>query len=152
MMAQQLRFGEAPVRHLKNAHNRPEPRVAEGATLARTGVRTAIDVSDGLVDDIQKLCKASGVDAVVQSDLVPVDSVLRGAYPDDWLDLALGGGEDYELLFTAPADVMDRAMAALDVQVSVIGEVVEGTDDVRVVDREGSPVKVARGGWDHFPR
>ena len=152
MMAQRLRFDETTSRHLKDAHNRPEPRVAEGAALARAGVRAAIDVSDGLVDDIQKLCKSSGVGAVVQSHLVPVDDVLKGAYPDAWLEVALGGGEDYELLFTAPADVIDQAMAALDVPGTIIGQVVEGTGDVRVVDREGSLVEVARSGWDHFPR
>ncbi|MCH8206315.1 MAG: thiamine-phosphate kinase, partial [Chloroflexi bacterium] len=76
----------------------------------------------------------------------------KNAYPDDWLELALGGGEDYELLFTASAGVMDRAMAALDVSGTIIGQVVEGTGEVSVVDHEGAPVELARGGWDHFPR
>ncbi|MCH8206316.1 MAG: thiamine-phosphate kinase, partial [Chloroflexi bacterium] len=70
MMTQRLRFDEATSRHLTDAHNRPEPRVAEGAALARAGANAAIDVSDGVLDDLRKLCKASGVDAVVQSHLV----------------------------------------------------------------------------------
>ena len=150
MMTQRLQFDEATSRHLKHAHNRPEPRVPQGAALAGVGANAAIDVSDGLVDDLQKLCKASGVGAVVQSHLVPVDGPLKTAYPDDWLALGLGGGEDYELLFTASADVIDRAIEVLDMPTTVIGHIPDETGEVTVVDRDGNTVDVARGGWDHF--
>ena len=150
MMTRELTFDEVTRRHMKDAHNRPEPRVDEGTTLARAGATAAIDVSDGLLDDLGKLTKASSVDAVVQSHLVPVDEVLKKAYPDDWLELALGGGEDYELLFTAPVDVMETLVNTLDVPVTVIGETATGTGEVRVVDQNGSPVEVGLTGWDHF--
>ena len=87
--------------HLRDAHNRPTPRVSEGLALVRAGVAAAMDISDGLVDDLGKMCAASGVGAVVRAERVPTDRSLRRAYPHEYLELALTGGEDYELLFTA---------------------------------------------------
>ena len=151
MVTQGLRFGETTMRHLKDAHNRPEPRVDQGSALVRAGATAAIDVSDGLLADLGKLAKASGVDALIQSYLLPVDEVLKKTYPDDWLELALGGGEDYELLFTAPSDVMDPATTGPDVPLTVIGQVVEGTGQVTVLNPDGKPLEADRSGWDHFP-
>ena len=136
--------------HLINAHNRPNPRIEEGVELARHGVTAAMDVSDGLLVDLGKLCEASGIGAVVRSDLVPVDEYLSGAFPDAWLDLALSGGEDYELLFTASSGVVDAVAAAVDVRVTVIGDTVNQQGTVRVVDQDGRPVTPNRTGWDHF--
>lgn len=150
MLTQGLRFDGETAGHLRDAHNRPLPRVAQGVALAQQGVAAAIDVSDGLVSDLERMCEASGVGASIHADLVPADEFLKEAYPEEWLDLALGGGEDYELLFTAPLHVMERAVAALDVPVSVIGEVIEGPPQVRVLDQEGRVMAVDRGGWDHF--
>lgn len=137
-------------RHLRDAHHRPMPRVPQGMALAQQGVVAAMDVSDGLVDDLGKLCRASGVGAIVQAERVPADDFLRRAYPNDWLELALGGGEDYELLFTAPAEVMESAVAALDVPVSIIGDIIAGPPKVAVLDKRGRSIAVKRGGWDHF--
>ena len=150
MMLQELSFDRETSAHLANAHNRPVPRVVQGLLLVGQGVAAAIDVSDGLVDDLRKLCESSGVGAVVHSAQVPADDVLKRAYPDDWLSLALSGGEDYELLFTAPPQVMERVTSLLDVPVSAIGEVVAEPQVVTVLDQAGSPIRVERGGWDHF--
>ena len=113
-------------------------------------MRTAMDVSDGLVHDLGKLCAASGVGAVVHAEQTPADGFLREAYPEGWLDLALTGGEDYELLFTAPRRVMEAAAAALDVPVTVIGEIVEGEPGVTVLGADGRPRPMGAGGWEHF--
>ena len=137
-------------RHLREAHNRPTPRVAEGAALTAAGVRTAMDVSDGLVADLGKLCQASGVAAVLPGAHKAADACLRRAFPADWPELSLTGGEDYELLFTAPPDVMARAAHALDVPVHVIGEITKGPPSVRVLDSEGRELGLAEAGWDHF--
>ena len=150
MMRQELSFDEETSLHLRLAHNRPVARISEGMVLAGQGVRAAIDVSDGLVDDLRKLCASSGVGAVVHSDDVPADRFLRRAYPDQWLPLALTAGEDYELLFTAPPETMDRVVGLLDTPVSVIGETVEEGAGVTVVDKLGNRVGVEGGGWDHF--
>lgn len=136
--------------HLKDAHRRPMPRIPQGIELLQRGVIAAMDISDGLVDDLEKLCKASQVGAVIRSDLVPADEFLKRAYPADWLTLALSGGEDYELLFTAPETVMDTVTSTLSIPVTVIGEVVEAPPQVTVLDSDGRAMSVERGGWDHF--
>ena len=146
-----LTFDEAVTRHLESAHNRPMPRVQEGQTLAHEGVRAAMDVSDGLVDDLGKLAAASGVGAEVCASQVPVDGHLRRAFPLDHLQLALNGGEDYELLFTGPEDVVAGALAALGPSAAVIGRVVEGRPgEVRVLDDSGADLEISKRGWDHF--
>ena len=152
MLLDGLRFDGATAKHLMNAHHRPMPRVTEGMALLDAGVLAAIDISDGLVDDLGKICRASGVGATIRSESVPVDQVLRGAYSDDWLDMALGGGEDYELLFTAPSAVIHEVASMLHVRVSVIGDVVEGQPVVIVMDEQGEPIPARRDGWDHLLR
>ena len=135
---------------LKDSHNRPMPRVSEGETLARLGVRCAMDISDGLADDLGKLCRASAVGAKIHASQVPADDRLKYTYPASWLSLALGSGEDYELLFTAPADVMQSTVAASATPITVIGEIVEAGQGVTVLDADGAPLDIGSGGWDHF--
>ena len=136
--------------YLSAAHNRPMPRVAEGLALTGLGVRCAMDISDGLMDDLGKLCRASGVGAQVLASCIPADERLISTFPASWLDLALGGGEDYELLIAAPADVMRCALQAMDTPLTVIGEVVERNQGITVLDDSGQPMQVRSGGWDHF--
>ena len=142
--------GLASYAFLMNAHNRPMPRVPEGEVLARAGVRCAMDISDGLVDDLGKLCRASEVGARINATDIPADDRLKATYPSSWLKLALGGGEDYELLFTAPPEVMQSATVTLESPVTVIGEVVEVGQGVNVLDEDGIPMMIGSGGWDHF--
>jgi thiamine-monophosphate kinase len=161
--------GRRPTAALVRVHNRPVPRVAEGRALVRAGVRAAMDVSDGLIADLGKLCAASNVRAVVSAERVPVADELKRAFPNDFLQLALGGGEDYELLFAAPPDVMRRACANVGPsRPTVIGRAIAPRGRrarpgakpgarltgppgaVRVVDREGQEVAVASAGWDHL--
>ncbi len=118
-------------------HKRPEPRVAAGMALRRLGVSAAIDLSDGLSLDLERLCRESKVSADLNGD-VPV---MRGAS----LEEALHGGEDYELLFTAPAKtrVPDRIE---DVAVRRIGTIVRGK--AGVVRWKGRAMSAK--GFDHF--
>ena len=135
---------------LKNAHNRPVPRVSEGETLAELGVRCAMDISDGLWDDLGKLCRASNVGAQVRSPLIPVDHRLKAVFPGEWLALAIGGGEDYELLFTAHAEVISRAATTISTPITVIGRIHEAGQGITVLDESGNVLEVGAGGWDHF--
>ena len=149
----QLLAGDVPDQssELVRQHRRPCPHVAAGKALAAAGVRCAMDVSDGLADDLGKLCSASGVSAVIYADKAPAIPALKTAFPDDWLDLALYGGEDYVLLFTAPSDIMDAAMTRLPPGGAVIGEVKDGAPgSVVVLDEHGAPRSRAGAGWDHF--
>ena len=140
-------------RRLVNRHNRPTPRVSEGLALREAGVRCAMDVSDGLTADLAKLCAASGAAAVVRADAVPTDPALRAAFPDEWLDMALGGGEDYELLICADERTMNAARERLGDGLTVVGEIEPHRADgarVRVVGADGAAIKVKSGGWEHF--
>jgi thiamine monophosphate kinase len=77
--------------------------------------------------------------------------LLKQAYPDDYLDLALAGGEDYLLLFTAPAQVMALVMPQLSQGAAVVGELMAGEPGrVSVLDVDGSERPASGAGWDHF--
>ncbi len=136
---------------LRKAHLQPAPRVAEGQALVRAGVRAAIDISDGLVADLNHICTASKVGARVDVDAVPVHPQVREALGPRALDLALSGGEDYELMFTAPERVVQGVAGALGeaCPVTVIGEVTEGTK-VGLLARDGRTYYIGGQGWDHF--
>lgn len=134
------------------AHRRPEPCIPQGLVLSRHGIRTAMDISDGLVDDLSKLCRASHQAARLDALRIPVHPVLKGLFPQGFMDMALGGGEDYQLLFTAPQDLMDRVLPLLPTPAAVIGEIMEGEEGrVTVLDSEGvRELRAASAGWDHF--
>jgi thiamine-monophosphate kinase len=134
---------------------RPRARLRAGAALARGGVAAAmIDLSDGLLIDTDRLCAASGVGARVDADRLPLSPVLRGLEPAQARDLALAGGEDYELLFAvrprrlAPLRTM---RAALGCRVTEIGHVVRGHGVTVVADgRVLAPTTTL--GHEHFTR
>jgi thiamine-monophosphate kinase len=143
-------------RALLCAHRRPQPRVGAGLALVNAGVRCAIDVSDGLVADVGHLCERSGVDAEIDADRVPVHPAARERFGEAAVDMALTGGEDYELVCAAPAAVLARASALLahggEPRLVVIGEVVsqrESQPAVRV-RRGGRLLAVPQGGYQHF--
>ena len=142
--------GLSPDNPLIRAHRRPHPHIAAGRILAESGVAVAMDVSDGLAADLGKLGVASGVAARIIIDRVPAIPALKTAYPADWPALALYGGEDYVLLFTAPPDTMATALARLP-DAAAIGEIVAGTPGaVEIIGNDGNPVAANAAGWDHF--
>jgi thiamine-monophosphate kinase len=134
---------------LKNAFLHPTPRIAEGLLLVDQGVKTAIDISDGLVADLNQICKASQVGARLEVERVPVEPAVKTAFSERALELALSGGEDYELLFTASAEIVDKVKKAASCPVTAIGEITAGRG-VTLVDKEGNPFKLAKAGWEHF--
>ncbi len=137
-------------RSLVRAHRRPEPRIETGQTLLREGVRCAMDLSDGLTADLGKLCAASGTAATIDAEKVPVAQALREVFPEDALQLALGGGEDYELLFTGPLPLIERLVGGLPAA-AVIGEVTAGeAGRVVVVDESGAEMQLSEAGWEHL--
>jgi thiamine-monophosphate kinase len=151
LMLDGLAVSQEAAGHLRRCHRRPEPAVAEGQTLAGAGVLTAMDVSDGLADDLSKLCRASGLSACIFADQVPAHQLLKQAFPDGYLDLALAGGEDYTLLFTATPELMDKVMPLLPSDAAVVGEILAGEPGrVVIVDSVGNETAAGRGGWDHF--
>jgi len=149
MLDRNLQFDPDTMALLKNAHLRPQPRVAEGQLLARKGVRAAIDISDGLIADLGHLCKASGVGATLRVDRVPVHPEVRASFPEEYLDFALTGGEDYELLFTASQRVIYDLRNSVSLPISVIGEITREIG-VNLFDEQGRPFPIKYVGWDHF--
>ena len=146
--------GEA-AEFLRQAHRRPWPAVRQGRMLSQAGISTAMDVSDGLADDLSKLCSASGVAARILAADVPVHPMLRHAFPDNCLDLALAGGEDYVLLFTGPAPVVEPLMPALGEGSAIIGSVEpvyerSQAGAVILVNGSGDETPLTGSGWDHF--
>lgn len=138
-----------------SAQRRPVPRLSEGRALLDTGVRCGMDISDGLVADLQKLCFASDVSAEIVLERVPADPELSLVFGDSYRSQAIGGGEDFELLFVAPPQTMQRAQDALKkealTQATVIGKIVAGPGgDVTVRDERGDVVPISRKGFDHF--
>ena len=131
----------------------PVPRIAEGQALVAAGVKAGMDISDGLVGDLTHICEMSKVGAEINIDTVPVSSDLLRCYPEDALALALSGGEDYELLFTAPLALVKKIKKSADFSVTVIGQITEKhSGKVVLRDEFGRQVKMNVMGWDHFQR
>lgn len=137
---------------LVDRYQLPRPRVALGTALR--GVATAaLDVSDGLVADLGHLCTASGTGARIEVAQVPLSPAGAACVASDpTLQAAiLGGGDDYELLFSAPPDraaAVEAAARAADVAVTRIGTLTPGAA-VEVTDAAGDPVRLGKTGWHH---
>jgi thiamine-monophosphate kinase len=131
----------------------PQPRLALGRRLV--GVAAAMmDISDGLVADLGHICAVSGVAAVIEAGRLPLSPALDAALARDPGRLAavLGGGDDYELLFTAPPEAdatLMRLAHETGVPVTMIGRI-EAGQGVRVLDRDGAAITVAVAGYEHF--
>ncbi|HVY97946.1 MAG TPA: thiamine-phosphate kinase [Dongiaceae bacterium] len=129
---------------LADRYHLPQPRMQLGAALVGAA-HAALDVSDGLVADAGHIAEASRCGVVIHADRVPLSAAAQEALAGD-LDLLpaiLAGGDDYELLFTASAWRPEWK------GVTEIGEVVAG-EGVRVLDRDGGEIALARRGWQHF--
>lgn len=140
---------------LVSAHLTPVPRVSEARAAVETdAVRAMMDISDGLAADLPKMCKASGVGAVVYADKLPISGDLHSAaelLKADATDLAAGGGEDFELLIAAAPEDVGRVTEAVEdrtgSRVTEIGEFAEGPVEIVYPDGTRKPLK---GGWEHF--
>ena len=136
------------------ALHRPQPRLALG--LALVGLASAaIDVSDGLLADLGHILDRSGVAATVHADRLP-DAAARACpgHPALARQCLLAGGDDYELVFTAPpgrhAAILDLA-GRLDLPLNCIGSITrQGTGDLTLVDAEHKPLPMPSRGFDHF--
>jgi thiamine-monophosphate kinase len=133
---------------------RPEPRVGWGIVLGEQRLATSmIDISDGLSSDLNHVCEASGVGALIDSSLLPIDhqvTELCGRRALDPLQLALHGGEDFELLFTVnPKDIARLPRRVDGTPITRIGEIRDHDKGVRI--SEGARIwELNPGGWRHF--
>jgi thiamine-monophosphate kinase len=138
-----------PTGHLLDRYRLPRPRVG----LAIGGIASAgMDVSDGLIQDLGHICRASGLTGVVEVAAVPLSDQARAAGPA-WLETCLTGGDDYEVLMAVPPaheDALRRVARAIGVPVTRIGVLEAGPPRVLLRDAAGQAVTLAKGGWSHF--
>ncbi|MBM4446718.1 MAG: thiamine-phosphate kinase [Chloroflexi bacterium] len=151
MLKQELSFDAETSRLLRQAHLQPMPRVNEGQILLRHGVRAAIDISDGLIADLTHICQASKISAQINENAVPIHPAVQENFKSDCQQLALSGGEDYELLFTAGRQIIKQIQQSISCPVTVIGEITQGKKgQVTIIDANGRSIPWQQTGWEHF--
>lgn len=133
--------------------NYPTARIAAGQVL-RHAATSAIDISDGLIQDLAHITRASGVAAEIWIDKLPISPSVKGMLPEDKaIELALIGGEDYELLFTVPEEkkaYLEQNATAMGVEFCRIGQI-KGNSTETVLLKDGEPYAMpTRQGFQHF--
>jgi len=145
---------EKALAYLLRRHNKPTPRLAAGALLAKERLATAmIDISDGLLQDLGHVCRASSVGAVIWEDSLPLSPAYRALAGKDGRRYALAGGEDYELLFCAPRSKrshIENLEKQAQVQITRIGRCAPVREGIRVLDSTGKQRAIRTQGHDHF--
>ncbi|MEM7215978.1 MAG: thiamine-phosphate kinase [Pseudomonadota bacterium] len=130
----------------------PDPRI-EIRELVREFASAAMDVSDGLVGDLAKLCAASHVSANINADKIPYSDATNAVLQDEskHVETALTGGDDYEILFSVPKlklDEFEKMLPDLDLNVTRVGSIHEGSE-VTVFDRDGAVIEFEKTSYDH---
>ena len=115
----------------------------------------AMDISDGLVKDFNRLCRASGVGGIIEAARVPISSHARTVIDGGGATLVdlLTGGEDYEVLAAIRPDLaeeFENQAKAARTQVTRIGSIAHADEGITVIDEAGRPMHIAKTGWDHF--
>ncbi len=148
---QLLEKGEQPDPYLAGRFHTPKPRVALGQELSKRQLATAmVDISDGLLADLDHILTASGVGAELDLSKIPLSEPFQKELRADssLIDLALAGGEDYELVFTSPLKDLDRQIDMGDV-VTQIG-IISPDTGLQVRQKSGELYHCQRSGFDHF--
>ncbi len=141
---------------LTDALHHPMPRTAAGQSLARIGVRCAMDLSDGLCGDLYKILIASDVDAELTIADFPIPASVFALFREQAPDLALYGGDDFELLFTAPPAMsieIQESLELLGIRATAIGQIRARTSPMPAlyaVEPHGKRLKLEARGFDHF--
>lgn len=135
--------------YLIERYRRPQPRIDLGRRLVDIA-HAAIDVSDGLLADLQHILDQSTAGARIEAAKLPTSEVAHGL--PGWLEAAMGGGDDYELLFTAAPDAtprIDGIARELGLRLTAIGQIV-ADKGLEVIDEKGAALEVQGRGWRHF--
>ncbi len=148
-----LALDDAPRAFLADRYRLPQPRIGLGAALRPLGV-AAMDVSDGLIQDLGHIVALAGAGAVIDAAALPLSAAARALVAADpgLLDVVLTGGDDYEILAVASPDkarALEAAAAAGRTPLARIGTIVAG-DGVALRAADGALRRFGRGGWSHF--
>jgi thiamine-monophosphate kinase len=152
--AMQWRLDAAAAEHLLDRYSMPQPRTAL-AEAVRRHASAAMDVSDGLAGDLEKLCGESGVGAEIAAVRVPLSQAARTALAAEpaLLEQILTGGDDYEIVCTVPAERIGAFQADADaagIPVTAIGATAVGEGAPRLVDASGGALVFKRHSFSHF--
>jgi thiamine-monophosphate kinase len=152
-LATRLGLGADEAAHAVGRYLRPQPRVALAEAL-RTHARAAMDLSDGLMKDLDRMCRASGVGAEAKISELPLSPAVRRSLAADAARIkdVVAAGDDYEILAAVPpvaCTAFEAAASRAGIAVTRIGMITCG-NEVRVLDAEGVPLSPQRTGWDHF--
>lgn len=144
--------GDSALGPLVERWKRPTARLEEGGRLVDLA-SSCIDLSDGLLADAAHVARASGVDLILEESQLPTPAVatsLPQLLGFSWDELRFSPSDDYELLFTVPADRDTDVKAALGTEVTCIGTVEEGEGRIYLKRRDGKKVTLMPTGWDHM--
>ncbi len=148
---EEVSLESAFIEPIKNKLDYPKPRVLAGQTL-REYASSAIDISDGLIADLGHICQASNVGANIVLDAIPLSSIMRESLPlKDAINLALTGGDDYELLFTVSEDnkvAMETSLSHAGTPVTCIGQINASQNISTTLNNK--PVPINNAGFEHF--
>ncbi len=151
------RFASLRTATPNHPHLYPEPRISAGLKLAAKNLATAaIDLSDGLSTDLRHICEESNLAAEIDAVEIPVHPMAQLTEAAGWtpsaLDLALHGGEDYELLFTAsPKTQLPRKIGGASIhQIGKLRRRTASRPIIAITNTDGSSRELKPGGWEHF--
>jgi thiamine-monophosphate kinase len=146
-----LQEGVSPKERRTRAHLHPEPPLAIAQAAALLGVACAIDVSDGLMQDVGHICEASRMGGVLLASDIPIDADVKASYPEEALRLACTGGEDYEVVLVGTSGVIAALNDLHPGGVTTIGKMTDRRrGSVSLLDRTGAEIKMQESGWDHM--
>ncbi len=150
---QMLQQGQKPGHYLAERFHTPTPRISLGRILSQRQFATAmLDISDGLLADLGHILSASSVGADLELKQIPLAEEFKQALATDssLIDLALAGGEDYELVFTSPLKDLSEQVGRI-CPITRIGTITQ-TPGIRIVQDDGTPYRCQYDGFDHFAR
>lgn len=139
---------------LVTKHLVPKPQIRAGTMLASLGATSMNDISDGLASEANEIATASNVGMRIYRDKIPLSPEVRSAafaLGKEGVDYALYGGEDYQLVFTIlPKDFESLSQADIGIDITVIGEVIEQSQGVQLVAKDGTTSLLKAKGYNHF--
>ena len=130
----------------------PQPQIEAGIRL-RNVASACIDISDGLIADLGHICEASGVRSDIQTKLLPIHQELHQLWPQQAVDWALSGGDDYQLCFTVPqsrCEIVNQWIDAGEFDATMVGQILAPDNSKNLVIVDGSASADIKRGFDHF--
>lgn len=149
-------------KYLIDRHLLPTPRIKLGEELVKNNIKCAIDVSDGFLADLKHICESSDLEAIIWQDLIPVSNQAKSCLKENsgenkniGLNQLFSGGEDYELIFTAPKKLQNKIQELakkLKIKITPVGHLhkTKSKATIKLLDQKGEQIQIKRFGWEHY--